>query len=114
MRLRGVDFWAWTGLRRVNCGAVARYEGGYYDAGLPIPGCLVPELIEMLIERHLLVVADPDEYGWQRVTLSAAGRAEYQTLCRRRNQKDLQDRVPPPVHGTTPGTGRSLAVEPGR
>lgn len=64
MKLRGADFWTWTGLRRVNCATVARFEGGYYDGGCPITGCLVPELIEMLLERKLLVVAEPDEHGW--------------------------------------------------
>ncbi|MGH3906151.1 MAG: hypothetical protein ACRDTE_18510 [Pseudonocardiaceae bacterium] len=86
MKLCGPDYWSWLGLRRVNCGAVARFEGVYYDAGQPIPGCLYEELFTVLLERGLLEVADPDTEGMARVSLSEAGRPEYRALCQRQRR----------------------------
>lgn len=97
-RLTGPDFWRWMGLRRVHAGLVARFEGRYYDAGRRMPGYLVPDVLDMLITQNLLSVADPDDYGWQRVALTDAGLAEYRALCRRQSQQALP--VPPPEHGT--------------
>lgn len=88
MKLRGPDHWTWLGLRQVNSGVVTRFEAAFYDGGRPFSGCLYPDLIEALIERKLLDVADPDEAGRRRVVLSEAGRAEYQALCRRRRRKE--------------------------
>lgn len=87
MKLSAVDHWVWLGLRRVNCGVVARFEGRYYDAGQPIPGCLFEELFTILLERGLLEVADPDTDGMARVSLSEPGRAEYRALCRRQRRR---------------------------
>lgn len=100
MKLRGPDHWTWLGLRRVNCGVVTRVEGAFYDRGRPFPGCLYPDLIEALIQRKLLDVADSDEAGRQRVVLSDAGRAEYQALCRLRSRKEAPEQVPAPVNGS--------------
>jgi hypothetical protein len=100
VKLRGPDHWTWLGLRRVNCGAVARLEGAFYDDGRPFSGCLYPDLIEALIERNLLDVADPDEKGRQRVVLSEAGGAEYRALCRRRRRKEAPEQMPAPVNGS--------------
>lgn len=87
VKLTGPEHWAWLGLRRVNCGVVARFEGRYYDRGLAIPGWLYDYLFDTLIGQGLLDVADPDEYGMARITLSGAGHAEYRALCKQQRQR---------------------------
>ncbi|MFN2496703.1 MAG: hypothetical protein ABR608_12465 [Pseudonocardiaceae bacterium] len=87
MKLAGPDHWTWLGLRRVNCGSVARFQGRYYDGGRLIPGCLYEYLFDGLIGEGLLDVTDPDEDGMARVTLSDAGRTEYRALCKRQRQR---------------------------
>lgn len=72
VKLRGPAHWTWLGLRRVNSGVVARFKGAFYDGGRPFSSCFYPDLIEALIERNLIDVADPDEDGRQRVVLSEA------------------------------------------
>jgi hypothetical protein len=88
MKLTGPDFFEWMGLRRVRRGGLARYEDHYYDQGIPVPGCLIPLLVERLLKDRLCELADPDEYGMRRVSLTDTGQAQYRLLCklqRRRN-----------------------------
>lgn len=88
MRLKGPDFFAWMGLRRVRRGGLAHLDGHYYDQGAPVPGWLVPELVEALLHDGLLALGDPDECGMRRVALTEAGLEQYRVLGKRQRRRD--------------------------
>lgn len=88
MKLNGPDHFEWMGLRRVHRGGLARRDGHYYDQGTPVPGWLIPHLVEGLLEDGLLELGDPDESGMQRVALTEAGLEQYRVLCKRQRHKD--------------------------
>ncbi|MGH3814531.1 MAG: hypothetical protein ACRDUV_19110 [Pseudonocardiaceae bacterium] len=102
MKLSGPDFFEWMGLRRVRRGGLARWEGHYYDHGNPVPGWLIPDIVDGLLKDGLLELGDPDESGMRRVTLTEAGLTHYRVLCKRQRRKDLV--APPPEHGRTTET----------
>ncbi|MGH3767034.1 MAG: hypothetical protein ACRDS0_10405 [Pseudonocardiaceae bacterium] len=76
------------GLRRVRRGGLTRREGTYYDRGNPVPGWLIPDILDGLLQDGLLELSDP-ESGIQQVTVTEAGLAHYRTLCKRQRRKDL-------------------------
>ncbi len=92
-RLDGPEFFRWMALRRVRRGGLTRFQDHYYDQGRPVPGFLIPDLVDALIEQELLQLADSNEAGMRRVWLTDAGQAEYRVLVRRQRGKDPQ--VPP-------------------
>jgi hypothetical protein len=93
MKLSGPDFFEWMGLRRVRRGGVARREGTYYEHGNPVPGWLIPDIHDGLLQDGLLELGEP-EFGMQQVTLTEAGLARYRALCQRQRRKDLAARPP--------------------
>ena len=95
MKLNGPDFFEWMGLRR---GGLARWEGHYYDHGNPVPGWLIPDILDGLLKDGLLELGDPNESGMRRVALTEAGQTHYRVLCKRQRRKDPV--APPP--GTRP------------
>ncbi len=90
MKLSGPDFFEWMGVRR---GGLARWEGHYYDHGNPVPGWLIPDIVDGLLKDRLLELGDPDESGMQRVALTEAGLAHYRVLCKRQRRKDQAARA---------------------
>lgn len=99
MKLAGPDHFTWLGLRRVNSGSVARFQGRYYEGGRLIPGCLYEYLFDGLIGDGLLDVAEPDEDGMAWMGLSDAGHTEYRALCKRqRARRTAHARHPPQVN----------------
>lgn len=50
MKLNGPDHFVWMGLRRVRRSGLARRDGDYYEQGAPVPGWLIPHLVEGLLE----------------------------------------------------------------
>jgi hypothetical protein len=99
VKLDGPDFFTWKGLRRVRQDGLVRRAGHYYDQGAPVLGCLIPHLVDRLLEDGLCELGDPDESGMRPVALTEAGWAHYRMLCRRQRREDLV--VPPPEHGRT-------------
>ncbi|MGQ0774116.1 MAG: hypothetical protein ACT4NY_06820 [Pseudonocardiales bacterium] len=69
-------------------GGLACFEGGYYDHGAPIPGCLIPHVAEALLEAGWLELGDPDESGMRPVIVTDAGQARYRALCQLQRRKD--------------------------
>jgi hypothetical protein len=67
MKLTGPDFFEWMGLRRVRRGGLTRREGHYYNHGNPVPGWLIPDIINGLLKDGLLELGDPDKSGMRRV-----------------------------------------------
>jgi hypothetical protein len=59
-RLTEVDFWTWLGLRRVDRGGLAQLGTHYLDRGRPMPGFLVPDLVEALTEAGFVELGTPD------------------------------------------------------
>lgn len=88
MKLSGPDFFEWLGLRRVRRGGLARREGTYYDHGNPVPGWLIPDILDGLLQDGLLELGNP-ESGMQQVVLTEAGLAHYRALCQRQRRKNL-------------------------
>ncbi|MGH3975666.1 MAG: hypothetical protein ACRDS9_20385, partial [Pseudonocardiaceae bacterium] len=82
MKLSGPDFFEWLGLRRVRRGGLTRREGTYYNHGNPVPGWLIPDILDGLPQDGLLELGDP-ESGMQRVALTKAGLNHYRALCKR-------------------------------
>ncbi len=93
MKLSGPDFFEWMGLRRVRRGDLAHREGTYYDHGNPIPGWLVPDILDGLLPDGLVELSDPDESGMRQVALTEAGLIHYRVLCKRQRRQDV---VAPP------------------
>lgn len=81
MKLIGPEFFQWKGLRQVRRGGLTRVKDRYYDHGLPVPGCLIPDIVEGLLEAGFVELADPDESGTRRVALTDPGQARYRALC---------------------------------
>lgn len=90
MKLTGPDFFEWMGLRRVHRGSLARSEGHYYDHGNPVPGWLIPDIIDGLLEDGLLELGDRDNSGMRPVTLTETGLNHYRLLCKRQRQQDVE------------------------
>jgi hypothetical protein len=118
-RLTGWDFFAWMGLRRVNRGGLAKLGERYLDGGRPVPGFLVPHVVEALIEDGMIELGPPDldSGGMRRAGLTEAGRARYGELCRQQRRRP-DPPVPPPQLATTtttktPAGRRSSAPVPG-
>ncbi|MGQ0774248.1 MAG: hypothetical protein ACT4NY_07515 [Pseudonocardiales bacterium] len=86
MKLNGPDFFAWKGYRKVRQGGLAYREGHYYDQGTPVPGCLIPIIVDGLLKNGLCELGDPDESGMWPVALTDAGLADYRMLCRRQRR----------------------------
>jgi hypothetical protein len=100
MKLSGPDFFEWMELRRVRRGGLARGESHYYDHGNPVPGWLIPDIVDGLLKDGLLELGDPDESGMRQVALTEAGLAHYRVLCKRQRRKDLV--APPPSTAAPP------------
>jgi hypothetical protein len=94
MKLSGPDFFEWMGLRRVRRSGLTSWEGHYYDHGNPVPGWLIPDIIDGLLKDGLLELGDPDESGMRRVALTETGLTHYQVLCKRQRRTD---QVAPPL-----------------
>lgn len=107
MRLTGPDLFEWRGLRRVRRGGLARWEGHYYDHSNLVPGWLIPDIINGLLEDGLLELGDPDKSGMRPVAFTEAGLTHYRTLCKRQRRKDL---VAPPLDRRESQTARSEAA----
>ena len=88
MKLTGPDFFEWMGLRRVRRGGLARWEGHYYDHGNPVPGWLIPDIVDGLLQDRLLELGDPDKSGMRPVALTEAGLNHYRALCKRQHHQD--------------------------
>jgi hypothetical protein len=88
MKLSGPDFFEWMGLRRVRRGGLAHRDGTYYDHGDPVPGWLIPDILNGLLKNGLLELGDR-ESGTQQVTLTESGLAHYRALCKHQHRKDL-------------------------
>ncbi|MGH3694887.1 MAG: hypothetical protein ACRDRX_13025 [Pseudonocardiaceae bacterium] len=88
MKLSGPDFFEWMGLRRVRRGGLTRREGIYYDRGNPVPGWLIPDILDGLLTDGLLELGE-QESGMQQVTLTEAGLDHYRALCKRQRRKNL-------------------------
>ncbi len=102
MKLSGPDFFEWMGLRRVHRGGLAHREGAYYDRGNPVPGWLIPDILDGLLQDGLLELSEP-ESGMRQVTLTEAGLAHYRTLCKRQRRKNLvAPRRQPATRSTLP------------
>ncbi|MGH3822827.1 MAG: hypothetical protein ACRDRA_08345 [Pseudonocardiaceae bacterium] len=54
----------------------------------PVPGWLIPDILDGLLKDGLLELSDP-ESGIQQVTVTEAGPAHYRALCKRQRRKDL-------------------------
>ena len=87
MKLSGPEFFELMGLRRVRRGGLARREGTYYDRGTPVPGWLIPEILNELLQYGLLELGNP-ESGIQQVALTEAGLNHYQALCKLQRRKN--------------------------
>lgn len=111
MKLSGPDFFELMGLRRVHRGGLARREGTYYDHGTPIPGWLIPEILNELLQDGLLELGDP-ESGMQQVALTEAGLAHYRALCKLQRRKNLaapsQNTAAPYVAAPAPPRQRAV------
>lgn len=95
MPLTGPELFEWLGLRRVRRGGVARCAGRYLDYGRPVPGYLVPDALDALVTRDLVIMAQPDPvHGLARLRITEAGQARYAELDRHQRSP----RVPPPEH----------------
>lgn len=44
-RLTGPEFFQLKGLRRVRRGGLECCDGHYYDQGVPVSGCLIPDIV---------------------------------------------------------------------
>ena len=88
MKLTGPDFFEWMGLRRVHRGGLARRKGHYYDHGSPVPGWLIPDIIDELLKNELLELGDPDKSGIRPVALTETGLTHYRVLCKRQRHQD--------------------------
>lgn len=67
-------------LRRALGGGVARVDGVYVDGGHPMGRYLAGTFTD-LIDCGLLAVADEDEWGLRRVTVTRSGQALYAQVC---------------------------------
>jgi hypothetical protein len=67
-------------LRRALGGGVARAGDVYVDGGHPMGSYLTGTFTE-LIDRGLLALADKDEWGLRRVTVTDAGQTRYAQIC---------------------------------
>lgn len=82
-------------------GSVARFEAATTTFTARFPAGWLPDVVEELVARGLLSVAEPYEYVWQRMPLTNAGQAEYQALRRRLRQTEMSEQVPAVEHGST-------------
>ncbi len=106
MKLSGPDYFEWMGLRRVRRGGLARRAGTYYDHGDSVPGWLIPDILDGLLQDGLLELGEPTS-GMQQVTLTEAGLAHYRALCKRQRRKD---RAPPPPCTTAPAISSPWSI----
>ncbi len=111
MKLSGPDFFEWMGLRRVRRGGLTRGEDHYYDHGNPVPGWLIPDILDGLLKDGLLELGDPDESGMRRVALTEAGLIHYRALCKRQRRKNLVA-LPPRPSGIADSPFERLIVPP--
>lgn len=88
MKLNGPDFFELMGLRRVHRGSLARGADHYYDHGNPVPGWLIPDIIDGLLQDGLLELGDPDKSGIQPVAFTETGLTRYRALCKRQRHQD--------------------------
>ncbi|MGH3793739.1 MAG: hypothetical protein ACRDSP_02505 [Pseudonocardiaceae bacterium] len=71
------DHFAWFALRRIHSGRVAKYRDRYLDGGHPV-GLLTAGSFDVLIDRGLVVVADPSQENCLgRLSLTDTGAARY-------------------------------------
>lgn len=96
-------------LRRAHDGGVAKVGDRYVDSGSPTPSYLAGAFDE-LINAGLLALADEDQYGLRRVSVTEAGHARSAQLGDTRQQAGLW--VPKPRFPTTRPTGCPPAEHP--
>ena len=78
----------WMALSRVHGGGVVRYREEYLDGGAPMPRYLLPELLfDVLLRVGLLTLDQPDQLRLETVSLTDAGQARYNELCRSKRQQ---------------------------
>ena len=79
----------WMALSRVHAGGVVRSQGDYLDGAAPMPRSLIPEvLFDVLVRVGLLSIGEPDPLGLETVSLTEAGQARYDELCRFKRQRE--------------------------
>lgn len=72
----------WLALLWVHQGGVVTYRGIYLGRDRPLPRFLFPELLlDVLVADGLLAVAQPDDQGRARVSLTETGGARLVQLC---------------------------------
>ncbi len=63
--------------------------GDYLDGAAPMPRSLLPELLfDVLVRVGLLSIGEPDPLGLETVSLTEAGQARYDELCRFKRQRE--------------------------
>ena len=72
----------WLALLWVHQGGVVTYRGIYLERDRPLPRFLFPELLlDVLVADGLLAVAQPDDQGRARVSLTETGSVRLVQLC---------------------------------
>lgn len=69
----------WLVLHQARNGAVVHRDGGYFNAGSPVPHHLAT-VYDQLIRQGLLALGEPSAGGHRRVQITTSGWARYETL----------------------------------
>lgn len=70
----------WLALLRAHEGGVTRQGGSYLNHGRPIAAYLA-DALDALVDANVLVLGPANEYGQQKVLVTAAAQARYAELC---------------------------------
>jgi hypothetical protein len=89
----------WLALLWVHQGGVVTYRGIYLDSDRPLPRLLFPELLlNVLVADGLFAVAQPDDQGRARVSLTETGSARLARLCQQLAPRPTPS-IPAASHG---------------
>lgn len=69
----------WLVLHQARNSAVVQRDGGYFNAGSPVPHHLA-KVYDQLIRQGLLTWGEPSAGGHRRVQIATSGRARYEAL----------------------------------
>lgn len=98
----------WLALRRVTAGGVAQRDGRYFDRGCPVVPAFLAEPLDDLAASGAVTLAEEDQSGQRRLSMTPGGIVRYAALCAGQQQRLVQQRPPIP----DPAFGPTHATEP--
>ena len=102
----------WLALLWVHQGGVVTYRGIYLERDRPLPRFLFPELLlDVLVADGLLAVAQPDDQGRARVSLTETGSVRLVQLCEQLARRPMPGKPVRRVHPGTHPQGVSRGVD---